>query len=138
MSKISIGRLTGSTTNDTVRIRKLLTFANNCPTTNVFEAGTARTVAYRLISSGLQRGVVDFGDFLDLMPAGIFDYQSPGRGGVARSDASSPGSGTSPVDTPAGQVLGNSGRRQRNGRGSTGSWLALRNLFAGLPSWLRR
>jgi hypothetical protein len=143
MLKTSIGRLTGSTTNDTVRIRKLLTFANNCPTTNVFEAGTARTVAYRLISSGLQRGVVDFGDFLDLMPAGIFDCQRPGRGGVALADASRHGSGTSPVDTAAGQaaagqVLDISGRRERSGRGSTGSWLALGNLFAGLPSWLRR
>jgi hypothetical protein len=136
MVKTSIGRLTGSTTSDSVRIRKLLTFANNCPT-NVFEAATARTVAYRLISSGVQRGVVDFGDFLDLMPPNISDYRRPGRGG-ARVDPSSPGSGTSPVDTGAGQVLGNSGRWQRSGGGSTGSWLALGNLFAGLPSWLRR
>jgi hypothetical protein len=54
--KTSIGRLTGSTTNATVRIRKLLTFANNCLTSNVFQAATART-------GGPQRCVVDFGDF---------------------------------------------------------------------------
>jgi hypothetical protein len=77
MAKTSIDRLTGRTTNDneTVRIRKLLTFANNCFTTN--EATAARVIAYNLISDGLQRGVVDFGDFLDLMPADVFDYKRP-------------------------------------------------------------
>jgi hypothetical protein len=38
-----------------------------------------RVLLPTVISSGLQRGVVDFGDFLDLMPAGMFDYQRPDR-----------------------------------------------------------
>jgi hypothetical protein len=71
-----VGRLTGSLTNDAVRIRKLLTFANHGPTSN--EATTARAIAYHLISDGMRRGVVDFGDFLDLIP-GAFDYKDPDR-----------------------------------------------------------
>ena len=32
-----------------------------------------RVLLHTVISCGLQRGVVDFGDFLDLMPADMFD-----------------------------------------------------------------
>jgi hypothetical protein len=74
-SKAPVGRLTGGLTNDAVRIRKLLTFANHSSTPN--EATTARAIAYHLISDGMRRGVVDFGDFLDLLPADM--YQRPDR-----------------------------------------------------------
>jgi hypothetical protein len=77
MVKASIGRLSTDTTNtfeEVQRIRKLLVRAN-LPTANIFEAVAARTIAYRLISSGVQRGVVDFGDFLDLLPSDAFDYR---------------------------------------------------------------
>jgi hypothetical protein len=76
-TKAPIGRLTGCLTNDAVRIRKLLTFANHCHTTN--EATTARVIAYRLINDGIRRGVVDFGDFLDLLPRDFFDYATAKR-----------------------------------------------------------
>jgi hypothetical protein len=61
------------------RIRKLLVVAND-PRSNTFEATSARTIAYTLLCNGIRRGVVDFGDFLDLMPADMFDYQCPERG----------------------------------------------------------
>jgi hypothetical protein len=64
--KASIGSLTGSLTDDTVRIRKLLNYANYCSSTD--EATCARIIAFRLISSGIQRGVVDFHDISDLLP----------------------------------------------------------------------
>jgi hypothetical protein len=66
-----ISRLSGGLTNDAVRIRKLLMFANHCHTTN--EATTARIIAYYLINDGMRRGVVDFGDFLDLLPRQFFE-----------------------------------------------------------------
>ena len=66
----SLGRLTSDTTStfeEAHRIRKLLARASD-PRLHPFEAVAARTIAYRMISSGLQRGVADFGDFLDLLP----------------------------------------------------------------------
>jgi hypothetical protein len=73
--KAPVGRITGSTTPDAVRIRKLLTYANHCPTTN--EATTARAIAYHLINDGMRRGVVDLGEVLDLLPRTLFDYAEP-------------------------------------------------------------
>lgn len=70
MAGTSLGRLTSDTTStfeEVHRIRKLLARASD-PRLHPFEAVAARAIAYRLISSGLQRGVADFGDFLDLLP----------------------------------------------------------------------
>jgi hypothetical protein len=71
-----LGRLTASTTStfeEVKRIRKLLARAN-LPTANVFEAVAARTIAYRLLADGVRRGVVRFGDVLDLLPSHFFEY----------------------------------------------------------------
>ena len=104
MTELSLGPLgVGTCFRDPTRtIRKLLARADH-PRCDHFEAISAKTIAHRLIcenvrrgtvrfedvfeskpprrlrlptviSSGLQRGVVDFGDFLDLMPADMFDY----------------------------------------------------------------
>jgi hypothetical protein len=70
MAGTSLGRLTSDSTStfeEVDRIRKLLARASD-PRLHPIEAVVARTIAYRLISSGLQRGVADFGDFLDLLP----------------------------------------------------------------------
>jgi hypothetical protein len=70
MAGASLGQLTSDTTStfeEVHRIRKLLARASD-PRLHPFEAVAARTIAYRLVSSGLQRGVADFGEFLDLLP----------------------------------------------------------------------
>jgi hypothetical protein len=109
MTELSLGRLGAGTCfrDPTSTIRKLLARAGD-PRCDHFEAISARTIAYRLICENvrrgavrfedvfeydqtkpskpsrrvllpLQRGVVDFGDFLDLMPVDMFDYQRPDR-----------------------------------------------------------
>lgn len=70
MAGTSLGRLTSDTTStfeEVNRVRKLLARASD-PRLHPFEAVAARTIAYRLVSNGLQRGVADFGEFLDLLP----------------------------------------------------------------------
>jgi hypothetical protein len=72
-SKAPIGSLNGSlTTNDTDRIKKLLTYANCSPTIN--EATAAGVVAYRPISDGIKRGVVDFTEIEGFLPWDLFEY----------------------------------------------------------------